>query len=161
MTIIIDLIMIALLFGVIIRTFQLTKRLNNLKNIDSELAPMLKNLSFTLANTSNQIEGMRHAAAAIGQSLATQLEQAHELKGDFDFILSHGDRLAQNLEISIREARLLAKKIAPSSPAAVISPANSSDVLNVFTESVLKSAVIEHKTTKNNIRAMLKERFQR
>lgn len=135
MTLFVDLLMIVLLICVVVRTFQLSNRLNALNSMDGEVAPMLRNLSQTLAATSQQIEGLKQSAKGVHQSLSNQLEKSRQLKDDLDFMINHGSNLATTLESLIKHSRSVKKTIEPVVKSSEEPIVSASEVVSLFSES--------------------------
>jgi hypothetical protein len=166
MTIFIDITMILLLIGVIVRTIDLNNRLNGFKKLDGEITPLLRNLSTTLNSSSIQIEAMKKASKDISDMLNQGIERGNELKSDIDFMINHGEKMADKLESLLSEARLLHAQLStlktdqkPVLPTPKIAISEKTETHTPIHIEEIKTELSKG-VTKDSIRSLLQEKFQ-
>lgn len=107
MSIIIDLIMIALLIGVIMHSIHLSQSLKNFQILHGEIKPMLKEHTQSLSNSSRYAEQLRALIRDVHQTLESKTPEARMLKQDLEFMTNRANQIADHLERLLQEARVM------------------------------------------------------
>lgn len=115
----IDFVVIALLGATIFFAFKLDRRLQGVRNVQNELAGVIRELNIAAARAEAGIQGLKQAAHSSGQQLEEQINNARVV----------GDELAallKSVEKSGRAAERAVMNVIPqaSSPAPAPAPAN-------------------------------------
>ena len=105
MDLIIDVVLCGLLVTVIVRSYQITQKVASVQGMDAQIGPVLKELSQTLAQSARHIDIMKQTTEKLTVQLSGQIDIAQNLKSDFDFLISHGDKIADKLETLIINSR--------------------------------------------------------
>ncbi|WP_032112839.1 DUF6468 domain-containing protein [Candidatus Paracaedibacter symbiosus] len=107
MSIVIDLIMIALLIGVIMHSIHLAQSLKNFQHLHGEIKPMLKEHTLSLSNSGRYVEQLRTLIRDVNQTLQTRTPEAHMIKQDLEFMTNRANQVADYLEKLLQEARVM------------------------------------------------------
>jgi hypothetical protein len=113
----IDFVVIALLGATIFFAFKLDRRLQGVRNVQNELAGVIRELNIAAARAEAGIQGLKQAAHSSGQQLEEQINNARVV----------GDELAallKSVEKSGRAAERVAMTAAPPAPLPAPSPVN-------------------------------------
>lgn len=106
----IDFVVIALLGATIFFAFKLDRRLQGVRNVQNELAGVIRELNIAAARAEAGIQGLKQAAHSSGQQLEEQINNARVV----------GDELAallKSVEKSGRAAERAAMPVIPPAPA--------------------------------------------
>jgi chromosome segregation ATPase len=95
---IIDLIVIALLAATIFYAFRLERRLANMRNAQTALAEVIRELNTAAARAEAGIQGLKAAAASSGHTLDEKTKRARSLADELGLLLQAGERLGQRIE---------------------------------------------------------------
>lgn len=106
MSIVIDLIMIALLIGVIMHSIHLSQSLKNFQHLHSEIKPMLKEHTASLSNSGRYVEQLRSLIRDVNQTLQSKTPEVQLIKQDLEFMTNRANQVADYLEKLLKEARL-------------------------------------------------------
>lgn len=106
-----DAMMVGLLIMAIAFCWRLNGRLQNIRDMGKEIRPFLSGLGSYMTQISQYIEKLRETSEATHKGLGQQLPQAIQLKDDFDFMLDHGEQLAQRLEKILERAHVTERQL--------------------------------------------------
>lgn len=106
MSIVIDLIMIALLIGVIMHSIHLSQSLKNFQHLHGEIKPMLKEHTLSLSNSGRYVEQLRSLIRDVNQTLQSKTPEVQLIKQDLEFMTNRANQVADYLEKLLKEARL-------------------------------------------------------
>lgn len=106
MSIVIDLIMIALLIGVIMHSIHLSQSLKNFQHLHGEIKPMLKEHTQSLSNSGRYAEQLRSLIREVNQTLQSRTPEAQLIKQDLEFMTNRANQVADYLEKLLKEARV-------------------------------------------------------
>lgn len=106
MPIVIDLIMIALLIGVIMHSIHLSQSLKNFQHLHGEIKPMLKEHTQSLLNSGRYVEQLRSLIRDVNQTLQNKTPEVQLIKQDLEFMTNRANQIADYLEKLLQEARL-------------------------------------------------------
>lgn len=111
----IDAVVVILLAATIYYAFRLDRRLQGMRNVQAELANVIRELNTAAARAEAGIQGLKAAANSTGQQLEDKIRNARIV----------GDELAILLKTSERAARV-AEPYRPSAPAQPARPQQTS-----------------------------------
>lgn len=106
MSIVIDLIMIALLIGVIMHSIHLSQSLKNFQHLHGEIKPMLKEHTQSLSNSGRYVEQLRSLIRDVNHTLQSKTPEVQLIKQDLEFMTNRANQVADYLEKLLKEARL-------------------------------------------------------
>lgn len=98
MGLVIDLVVIALLAATIFYALRLERRLANVRDTQSALGDVIRELNSTATRAEAGIQGLKAAAASSGQALDDRIKRARSLADELGLLLQAGDRLGQRIE---------------------------------------------------------------
>lgn len=98
MGLVIDLIVIALLAATIFYALRLERRLANVRDTQTALGDVIRELNSTAARAEAGIQGLKAAATSSGQALDDRIKRARSLADELGLLLQAGDRLGQRIE---------------------------------------------------------------
>lgn len=113
----IDFVVIALLGATIFFAFKLDRRLQGVRNVQNELAGVIRELNIAAARAEAGIQGLKQAAHSSGQQLEEQINNARVV----------GDELAallKSVEKSGRAAERAVMNVIPQASSPALAPAN-------------------------------------
>jgi hypothetical protein len=99
-----DAMMVGLLIMAIAFCWRLNGRLQNMREMGQEIKPFLKGLGSYITQIAQYIDKLKETSEAAHKNLGNQLPQAIKIKDDFDFMLDHGEQLADRLEKILERA---------------------------------------------------------
>ena len=111
----IDAVVVILLAATIYYAFRLDRRLQGMRNVQAELANVIRELNTAAARAEAGIQGLKAAANSTGQQLEEKIRNARIV----------GDELAILLKTSERSGRV-AEAYRPSAPAQPVRPQTAS-----------------------------------
>lgn len=106
-----DAMMVGLLIMAIAFCWRLNGRLQNMRDMGQEIKPFLKGLGSYITQIAHYIEKLQHTSEAAHKNLGNQLPQAMKIKDDFDFMLDHGEQLADRLEKILENAHAAERQL--------------------------------------------------
>jgi hypothetical protein len=89
---------IALLAATIFYAFRLERRLANMRNAQTALAEVIRELNSAAARAEAGIQGLKAAASSSGQGLDERIKRARALGDELGLLLQAGERLGQRIE---------------------------------------------------------------
>jgi hypothetical protein len=98
MPLITDLIMILLLLGVIVQSIRLHRVVATVRNLNREVSPMINELSTIITQSARSIEHLKEASLEAHYHIAEKLKSSHTLRTDLEFLIQHGEKIADRLE---------------------------------------------------------------
>lgn len=107
MSIIIDLIMIALLIGVIMHSIHLSQSLKAFQILHREIKPMLKEHTSSISNSAKYVDQLRTLMRDVNQMIQAKTPEAQMLKQDLEFMTNRANQVADYLEKLLQEARVM------------------------------------------------------
>jgi len=102
---VLDFIMSGLLVAVIVYSVKLSQKIDTLNAIRAEITPLIGNLTTIMNQASANVARLKTLSGDINTSLGQSVPKAQALKDDLSFLVEHGERLAQRLEVKITEGR--------------------------------------------------------
>ena len=113
-----ELILVVLLLAMLFHAIRLERALGVLRRDRASLEQLVVGFNASTHQAESGIQRLRAAADGTGRQIESQLAKSVSLKDDLAFLTERGDRLADRLEILVREARPLAREHeAQSAPA--------------------------------------------
>lgn len=113
MSIIIDLIMIALLIGVIMHSIHLSQSLKNFQHLHGEITPMLKEHTMSLSNNMRYIDQLRNLTKEVNHTIQTRTPEVQVIKQDLEFLTNRANQIADHLEKLLQESRSMGLSTRP------------------------------------------------
>lgn len=107
MSIVIDLIMIALLIGVIMHSIHLSQSLKNFHALHHEIKPLLKEHASSISNSAKHVDQLRGLIRDVNQAVQTKTPEVHMLKQDLEFMTNRANQVADYLEKLLQDARVM------------------------------------------------------
>lgn len=95
---IINAVVIALLAATIFYAFRLERRLSNLRNAQSALADVIRDLNAAAARAEAGIQGLKFTAESSGQALDDRIKRARSVSDELGLLLQAGQRSAQRYD---------------------------------------------------------------
>ena len=112
---IIDVVVIALVGATIYFAFRLDRRLQGMRNVQSEIAGVIRELNVAAARAEAGIQGLKMAAESSGQQLEERIKNAKGVGDELAILLKASERAGQQIEPSRPQAISMTK--AQSRPA--------------------------------------------
>ncbi len=113
-----ELILVVLLLAMLFHAIRLERALGVLRRDRASLEQLVVGFNASTHQAETGIQRLRAAADGTGRQIETQLARSVSLKDDLAFLTERGDRLADRLELLVREARPLAREHEARPPAA-------------------------------------------
>jgi Domain of unknown function (DUF6468) len=104
-----ELVLIALLLATLFHAIRLERALITLRRDRASLEKLVTGFAASTQQAESGIQRLRAAADGAGRQLEAQLAKSMSLADDLAFLTERGDRLADWLEVLVREARPLAR----------------------------------------------------
>lgn len=104
MPLVTDLIMILLLLGVIVQSMRLHRVVATVRTLNREVNPMIHELSTIISQSTRTIETLKEASVEAHQNFGEKLKSSNTLRSDLEFLIQHGERLAERLEELIHKS---------------------------------------------------------
>jgi hypothetical protein len=113
-----ELILVVLLLAMLFHAIRLERALGVLRRDRASLEQMVASFNLSTRQAESGIQRLRAAADGAGRQIESQIAKSVTLKDDLAFLTDRGDRLADRLEVLVREARPLAREHDARPPAA-------------------------------------------
>ena len=97
-SLIIDGIVIALLGATIFFAFRLDRRLQGMRNVQNELAGVIRELNIAAARAEAGIQGLKAAAESSGQQLEERIRSARGIGDELALLMNAGERAVRSVE---------------------------------------------------------------
>jgi hypothetical protein len=97
-SLIIDGIVIALLGATIYFAFRLDRRLQGMRNVQNELAGVIRELNIAAARAEAGIQGLKAAAESSGQQLEERIRNARHIGEELAILMKSGERAVRSIE---------------------------------------------------------------
>lgn len=97
-SILLDLVMIGLLGGVIVVSYRLNAKLQNLRKMEGEVGPVLQHFSVMMNQITQKVERLKQSTEELHGKISQQLPKAQVLRDDLHYLMEHGERLAKKLD---------------------------------------------------------------
>jgi len=97
-SLLIDLVVIALLGATIYFAFRLDRRLQSVRNVQNELAGVIRELNTAAARAEAGIQGLKMAAQSSGQQLEEQIHSARVVGDELAILLKSSERVGRIAE---------------------------------------------------------------
>jgi len=97
-SLLIDVIVIALLGATIYFAFRLDRRLQSVRNVQNELAGVIRELNSAAARAEAGIQGLKMAAQSSGQQLEEQIHSARVVGDELAILLKSSERVGRVAE---------------------------------------------------------------
>ncbi|MFL5254596.1 MAG: DUF6468 domain-containing protein [Rhodopila sp.] len=125
-----ELVLVVLLLATLFHAIRLERALVTLRRDRASLETLVAGFAASTQQAEDGIQRLRAAADGAGRQLETQLAKSISLQDDLAFLTERGDRLADRLEILVREARPLAREheARPGGPAETGPSSNGSRI---------------------------------
>jgi hypothetical protein len=104
-----ELVLVALLLVTLFHAIRLERALVTLRRDRASLEKLVTDFASSTQQAEGGIQRLRAAADGAGRQLETQLAKSMSLTDDLAFMTDRGERLADRLEVLVREARPLAR----------------------------------------------------
>jgi len=105
LSLIFDIIVCGLLTATIVYAVALNRRLRIIQNSREELQGLLSHFSESLARAEEGIRELRKVANLVGSDLNSEIKKGSGLKDDLAYLIERGDKLANQLEDTVRKGR--------------------------------------------------------
>jgi uncharacterized membrane protein YdfJ with MMPL/SSD domain len=97
-SLLIDVVVIALLGATIYFAFRLDRRLQSVRNVQNELAGVIRELNSAAARAEAGIQGLKMAAQSSGQQLEEQIHSARIVGDELAILLKSSERVGRVAE---------------------------------------------------------------
>ena len=114
-----ELILVVLLLAMLFHAIRLERALGVLRRDRASLEQLVIGFNASTHQAESGIQRLRAEADGTGRQIETQLAKFVSLKDDLAFLTERGDRLADRLDMLVREARPLAREHDARAPAAI------------------------------------------
>jgi hypothetical protein len=108
-----ELILVVLLAAMLFHAIRLERALGVLRRDRASLETLVAGFNASTHQAESGIQRLRAAADGAGRQIESQLAKSVSLKDDLAFLTERGDRLADRLDMLVREARPLAREHEP------------------------------------------------
>ena len=95
---IVDLVVIALLGATIFYAFRLDRRLQGMRNVQSELAQVIRELNVAAARAEAGLQGLKLAAESTGQQLEERIRRAKGIGDELAILMKSSERTSRQME---------------------------------------------------------------
>ena len=102
--------LIVLLLAMLFHAIRLERALGVLRRDRASLERLVEGFNASTHQAEIGIQRLRAAADGAGRQIESQLAKSVSLKDDLAFLTERGDRLADRLDVLVREARPLARE---------------------------------------------------
>jgi hypothetical protein len=117
MEVLIEIVLIGMLAATLFHALRLERALGVLKRDRAALEELVVGFNSSTRQAEQGIEKLRSSTDGAGRQLAKQIDVAQALRDDLVFLADRGERLADRLDGSVRQARLAAPEpVTPVSP---------------------------------------------
>jgi hypothetical protein len=110
----VEIVLVVLLVATLCQAIRLERALGVLKRDRSSLESLVVGFNASTHQAESGIQRLRAAADGAGRQIENQLTKSVALKDDLSFLTERGDRLADRLDILIRNARPLEQDCIPA-----------------------------------------------
>ncbi len=128
-SLLVDLVGMALLAAVIVYAVRLNARLSSLKADKKELEGLLGGFARSTERAENALARLKVGSAEAGDAVGAQLAQARELRDDLSFMVERAADTAERLENAIRDSRERGVAPGAAKPAKTAKPAGAGAAL--------------------------------
>lgn len=125
-SLLIDVVVIALLGATIYFAFRLDRRLQSVRNVQNELASVIRELNSAAARAEAGIQGLKMAAQSSGQQLEEQIHSARVVGDELAILLKSSERVGRAAE-TVRSQQPVAPPV--SRPQPVVRQTSALDAL--------------------------------
>lgn len=94
----IDAVVVILLAATIYYAFRLDRRLQGMRNVQAELANVIRELNIAAARAEAGIQGLKAAANSTGQQLEDKIKNARIVGDELAILLKHTERAGRGTE---------------------------------------------------------------
>lgn len=108
---ILELILIVLLIATLFHAIRLERALGVLKGDRAALQELVAGFNASTQTAEQGIGRLRLAADGAGRSIAKQIDTSHGLRDDLQLLTERGERLADRLEVLVRDGRALPQEM--------------------------------------------------
>lgn len=115
-SILIDAVVIVLLGATIFVAFRLDRRLQSVRNVQHELASVIRELNAAAARAEAGIQGLKFAAQSTGQELEAQIRNARAAGDELAILLKSTEKVGRTLQPVRAEAPVASRPSAVPLP---------------------------------------------
>ena len=105
-----ELVLVVLLLAMLFHAIRLERALGVLRRDRASLEKLVAGFNASTHQAEIGIQRLHAAADGAGRQIESQLAKSVSLKDDLAFLTERGDRLADRLDVLVREARPLARE---------------------------------------------------